>query len=47
MNQKSNAVVTIDLKLHYKFDLVKVLKWLVPIALALVKLLSHSQIASP
>ncbi len=43
MNQKTNSVLTIDLKFHIKrqIDLRTLLKWALPIAFALVRLAAH------
>jgi len=47
MNQKSTAIVTLDLKVHYKFDLVKAIKWLLPSLVAVFKLPSLLHFAGP
>ncbi|MBI2604444.1 MAG: hypothetical protein HYW49_00020 [Deltaproteobacteria bacterium] len=47
MNQKSTAIATLDLRVHYKFDLVKLLKWLLPALVAVFKLPSALHFAGP
>ncbi|MEW6055347.1 MAG: hypothetical protein AB1540_01935 [Bdellovibrionota bacterium] len=43
MNHKSNSVLIIDLKFHFKrrIDLRQLLKWALPITIALIKLVIH------
>lgn len=47
MNQKSTVIVTLDLKLHYQFDLVKLLTWVLPALVAALKFPSVLHFAGP
>lgn len=47
MNQKSIALVTIDLRLRYKLNLWKLLKWFLPVAVFAAKLLDRLNHAGP